>query len=93
MYFLANPKAFLKATETKYELVYLLVDGDRAGTYVLASGVRNNGIEETALFPCADEFGAGVIYDPIVTTNRIDDEGALNLIGYTARLAKHKNKS
>lgn len=92
MFFLAEPQTFITATKTKYELVYLLVDGDRSGTFVLASGViRDNGYEETALFPCEDRHGSGVIYEPITTIDVVDDEGALNSIGYTARLAKWKN--
>lgn len=92
MFYLAEPKRFIKATQTKYELVYHLVDGDRSGTYVLASGVkRDTGIEETALFPCEDSDGNGVIYEPIITIPLIDDESALNELGYTAKLVKWKN--
>jgi len=92
MYYLAEPKTFLKATQTKFELVYLLYDGDRSGTFVLASGVRSDGgMEETALFLCDDANGTNVVYEPLITIPIIDDEGALNAIGYTARLAKWKN--
>jgi len=92
MYYLAEPKQFIKATKTKFELVYFLFDGDRSGTFVLASGVRSaNGMEETALFLCDDAYGTNVVYEPITTIPMIDDEGALNSIGYTARLAKWKN--
>jgi len=92
MYYLAEPKQFVKATQTKFELVYFLFDGDRSGTFVLASGVRSdNGMEETALFLCDNAEGDNVIYEPITKIPLIDDEGALNSIGYTARLAKWIN--
>ena len=88
MYYRADPKEFITATPTKFELVYHLVEGNLAGFYVLASGVRHGEIEETALFPCSDEFGNNVIWEALAVVNIIDDETALNKIGYTSRLDK-----
>ena len=88
MYYRADPKEFITATPTKFELVYLLVDGRLAGTYVLASGVKHGDSEETALFVCADEFGNGIIWEALAEIPIIDDESVLNKIGYTTRLDK-----
>jgi hypothetical protein len=81
----AEPKQIKLAKMSHLEIIYLFIDGDRAGTYGLASMVINNGYEETAIFPC-DAEGEVSDWIPMVATWEMDNEVALNKIGYSTKV-------